>query len=237
MPRLTAARALAVACLGLSAAGCMSTTRPEITGSVPTDYRQRHPIAVKESERTVEVFVGMRRGGLTASQRNEIRAFAESWRREATGGIVIDVPAGTPNARAAAEAASEARGILAGAGVPSRAIDARGYRPGDPAMLATLKLNYPRMAAQAGPCGIWPDDLGPTVDPKYNANEPYHNLGCATQRNLAAMVDDPADLVQPRAETPSYSARRSTVLDKYRKGESTATTYPEPKGTLSDVGR
>ena len=33
-------------------------------------------------------------------------------------------------------------------------------------------------------------------------NRPYWNFGCANQRNLAAMVDNPADLVQPRGETP-----------------------------------
>jgi pilus assembly protein CpaD len=62
-------------------------------------------------------------------------------------------------------------------------------------------------------------------------------LGCASQRNLAAMVDNPADLVQPRAETPPYTARRSIVLDRYRQGQGTATTYPDSKATISDVGK
>ena len=47
-------------------------------------------------------------------------------------------------------------------------------------------------------------------------------IGCATQRNLAAMVDNPADLVQPRAETPAYTMRRTTVMEKYRQGVSPA---------------
>ena len=64
------------------------------------------------------------------------------------------------------------------------------------------------------------------ADRDYFENQPYWNLGCASQRNLAAMVDNPADLVQPRGETPAYTMRRTTVLDKYRQGESTATTYP-----------
>ena len=237
-PALRAVRAAVVAMMAMSSGGCLMSAKQETTGSVPTDYRHRHPIAIKEAERTVELFVGMRRGGLTQVQRADVRAFADGWRREATGGIIIDVPAGTPNARAAADAAHEIRTMLAGAGVPAHAIEARGYRPADPAHLATVKLNYPKMSAQAGPCGLWPDDLGPTLDARYNHNEPYWNLGCATQRNVAAMVANPADLVQPRAETPIYSARRSTVLDKHRKGESTATTYPDPtKGTISDVGK
>ena len=52
------------------------------------------------------------------------------------------------------------------------------------------------------------------------------------------MVENPADLVQPRGETPAYTARRTIVLDKYRKGESTATVYPdENAGKISDVGK
>ncbi len=52
------------------------------------------------------------------------------------------------------------------------------------------------------------------------------------------MVDNPADLVQPRGEVPPYTGRRTTVLDKYHRGESPATTYPTPtKGKISDVGK
>jgi pilus assembly protein CpaD len=233
-----ATRAVTIVTLAASCCGCLATATPEITGSVPTDYRQRHPIAIKEAERTVEVFVGMRRGGLTPTQRAEVHAFAGAWRSEGTGGVIIDVPAGTPNAQAAADAAREIRALLTGAGIPSHAIETRGYRPRDPGLLATVRLNYPKMRAQAGPCGLWPDDLGPTLDPRYNLNEPYWNLGCANQRNLAAMVANPEDLVQPRAETPIYAPRRSTVIDKYRKGDSTATSYPDTsKGNISDIGK
>jgi pilus assembly protein CpaD len=50
------------------------------------------------------------------------------------------------------------------------------------------------------------------------------------------MVDNPSDLVQPRGEAPAYTAHRSTVLEKYRKGEPTATIYPDAdKGKISDV--
>jgi pilus assembly protein CpaD len=121
--------------------------------------------------------------------------------------------------------------------VPSQGIVVRPYRPASPARLATIRLTYPRITAEAGPCGLWPHDVGPSDFAAYDSNKPYWNLGCATQRNLAAMVDNPADLVQPRGDTATYTARRTVVLDKYRKGESTATVYPnENKGKISDVG-
>ena len=58
------------------------------------------------------------------------------------------------------------------------------------------------------------------------------------QRNLAAMVANPADLEQPRAETPAYNPRRDIAFDRYRKGLPTTTVYPEAeKAKLSDTGK
>src|SRR5205085_12582876 len=113
------------------------------------------------------------------------------------------------------------------------------YSPDDPERFATVLLSYPKIAAVAGPCGLWPADLGPSIDnPNYNENRPYYNFGCATQRNLAAMVEHPADLEQPRRESPVYTARRTQSFEKYRKGVSTATVYPESeKAKLSDTGK
>jgi len=230
-----AGRFAAAAALAVSLAGCYTTHAT--VDAVPSDYRQRHPITLQEGTRTVELFIGSSRGELTPAQRADVLALAQRWKREATGGIVIDVPTGTPNERAAADAVHEISSILTSAGVPASGLLLRPYRPTNPGRLATIKLTYPRITAQAGPCGLWPHDLGPADAAEYAQNKPYWNLGCATQRNLAAMVDNPADLVQPRGETPAYEARRAVVLDKYRKGESTATNYPnDNKGKISDVG-
>jgi pilus assembly protein CpaD len=223
--------------MALAVSGCY--VAKDTTASIPDDYRKRHPIAIKESDRTVEIFIGKSRGSLTPAQRADVLAFAHTWRREATGGIIIDAPAGAPNETAASQAAREIRSIFTAAGVPNHAVNVRPYQTPDPTKLATVRLNYPRMAAEAGPCGLWPHDLGPTMDTSYNQNRPYWNLGCANQRNLAAMVDNPADLVQPRAETSIYAARRSTVVEKYRKGEDPSGKYPPSyeKTKLSDIGK
>jgi pilus assembly protein CpaD len=231
--------ALAVLSVALGACNTVTTTTGDLTAGIPNDYRQRHPIAIQEADRAVEVFVGNSRGGLTASQRADVIGLAQIWLREGTGAIRADVPTGTPNARAAADSFREIQALLASAGVPARGITVRNYRPDDPRQLATIRLNYPKITAIAGPCGLWPEDLGPSVkNPSYFENKPYYNLGCAYQRNMAAMVDNPADLVQPRPETPPYAARRVTAYDKYKKGTSTATSYPEAdKAKLSDTGK
>jgi pilus assembly protein CpaD len=229
-------RSLAVLACAIAVAGC--STNREIITPADVDYRLRHNIAIKEGPRTVELFIGAARGGLNGEQRADVLAFANAWRREATGGIVIDLPSGTRNELAAASALREVRAILSAAGVPQSAVGVRPYRPADPSKLATVKLNYPTLVAQAGPCGLWPHDLGPTMAREHNENIDYWNLGCASQRNLAAMVENKADLVQPRGEVPPYTGRRTTVLDKYRRGESTATINPDKdQGKISDLGK
>ncbi len=94
---------------------------------------------------------------------------------------MADVPLDTPNARAAESAYAEIRSLLAAGGVPPRAITMRRYHPSDARTLATIRLSYPRMAATAGPCGLWPDDLGPSAaDSGYSENKSYQNFGCAS---------------------------------------------------------
>jgi pilus assembly protein CpaD len=231
---------MAGALVGLAVVlGACTHTDDELTASIPNDYRQRHPIAIQEADQSVVIFVGHARGGLSASQRADVMGLAQSWLHEGTGAITVDLPVDTPNARAAADSFREIHALLAAAGVPARGIVVHNYHPEDPRQMATIRLNYPKISAVAGPCGLWPEDLGPSIKNKsYFENKSYYNFGCANQRNMAAMVDNPSDLVQPRPETAAYTARRTQSFEKYRKGNTTTTTYPEAdKAKLSDSGK
>jgi pilus assembly protein CpaD len=224
---------------GFSLFVCACNTDQQIAGvpDVPTDYRQRHPITMSEADHTLEVSVGSNRGELNATQRAEVLAFAQTWKHEATGGVVVDLPVGTTNERAATEAMRTIRSILVASGVPANGIGARGYHPPGNA-LAPIRITYPKIQAQAGPCGLWPADIGPSMTRDYFENQQPWNMGCATQRNLASMVDNPADLVQPRAETPAYEMRRTEVLEKYRSGTTSATQgQTNDTAKISDLGK
>lgn len=238
--RRTGLRFALAAGLATTLAGCY--TAPQVAEQrYPTDYRERHPITLRERAQTVEVFVSRNRGGLTPMQRADVLSFAQQWKHEAMSGIIIDVPKGGGVDRAVADSMREVHSILGQSGVPAKAVYVRSFNTASTS-LASIKLNYSRMTAEAGPCGQWPADLGPSIDSRDYDNRPYWNFGCATQRNLAAMVDNPTDLVQPRGETPAYTARRSVAIDKYRKGDSPSGAYPASSGgydnaKLSDVGK
>ncbi len=234
-----ALRAAIVVGYGLLVCGCQ-TDQQQIAGvpDAPFDYRQRHPITVTEADHTLQLFIGANRASLTPSQRAEVLAFGQTWKTEATGGVLIDLPTATVNEQASAGALHEIQSILAATGVPPGSVMVRTYQAG-PRSFATVRITYPKVTAQAGPCGMWPKDIGPTVDCRILRKQGLLELRLlAQQHNLAAMVENPEDLVQPRSETPAYTMRRTQVVEKYREGQPTATTYTNSNaGKISDFGQ
>lgn len=232
--------AVALAATVLVVAACNKT--PQYTGTIPADYRERHPIRLTENDHTVHLLVGTGTGVLTAEQRAQVAFMASTWRREGTGHLVIETPKGTANTRTAAYASREAQSILRASGVPPRAIVAKSY-DASPSDLGPVRLGYSRVTAEVGPCGLWPEDIGASLHPSIARvhpnieNQSYYNFGCSTQQNLAAMIEYPEDLVQPRASTPPYAARRQTVMEKYRKGEIPSGQYDTKEAEASSVGQ
>jgi len=230
-------RAAAAAACALFVGACntdqqATTAAPE----VPTDYRLRHPITLQESKRTLQLLIGSNRGELNPTQRAQVLAFGLGWKRAATGGIVVERPVGSSNEQAAADAMREIVSILSAAGLPPQSIAVQTYQAIG-LNLPPVRVSYPKIVAQAGPCGLWPHDIGPSFNRDYFENQPPWNYGCATQRNLAAEVADPSDLIQPRSETPAYTMRRTTVIQKYTAGQNPATEEPANQATLTDVGK
>jgi pilus assembly protein CpaD len=172
-------RAGLIAGLAASLAACNTTTATDTTGGIPDDYRARHPISLQEGKKTLVLFVGHGRGSLLPTQRAEVLAFARNWQRDATGGVTIDRPMGGATERAANDSLRETMSIIVQAGVPNngiviRTFDAAGQKS------SWLRLHYPLMVAHAGPCGLWPDDVGADYNVKHFQNKEYYNFGSAT---------------------------------------------------------
>ncbi len=222
--------------------GACKQAAPVVTGSIPLNYWERHPIRLVENQHDVQLLIGSGTGVLTADQRAQVAYMAGTWRQEGTGHIVVQTPHGSVNQRAASYAAREVKSILQASGMPARAIISKSYKA-LPESLGAVRLSYARIEAEAGPCGAWPEDIGAAVFPSLERmppqfdNRQYWNFGCAAQNNLAATIANPEDLVQPRPETPPYAARRQTVIERYRAGESPSATYDNEDAQASEIGQ
>src|SRR4051812_15876919 len=114
------ARCLLIAGFTAALAGCNTTAELDTTGSIPSTYRERHPITLKEGKKTLVLFVGSGRGGLSPMQRAEVLAFAQNWKRDATGGVTVDRPVRGANQRAPDQTVKETLLIIPQARVPHK---------------------------------------------------------------------------------------------------------------------
>jgi pilus assembly protein CpaD len=227
--------ALGVAGTAVTLAAC--TPDRVVTGSTyPTDYRDRHPIVLARSAETLDVFVSG--AALDPRQEDDLRSFAATYRRYGQGPVTAQVPSGPRAGAAARRALPVIRSILADSGVPAGAVTVASYPVTDPALAAPVRLSFPRLKAEVeSRCGLWPQDLG-VSDVKSNAgNDPYWNLGCAMQTNVAAQVADPIDLVRGRAEGRVDTVRRSANIDKVRGAQDPSTRYTTQTTTIGNVGK
>lgn len=210
--------ALAVTAAAVLLAGCRAgEDQSRVAGWSLVDPTQRHPIMVTQQPTSISLRVPRGASGLSPHQRGQVISFLEQYRGadSRNSRLVVEAPAGSPNEIASMQAVAEIRALVAEAGFGSSNINVEAVQAGGDAQ-APVRLSYLRYVAEGPQCGHWPTDLGST-----HANLVYPNLGCATQANLAAQVANPADLVRPRASTPSSAERGHVVWEKYIKGEST----------------
>ncbi len=229
-------RPLALAALSapaLLAGGCAPDR--VVTGSTyPFDHRDRHPIELARAPETLDVFVAG--AGLDPRQEDDLRAFAAEFRRRGQGPMTAELPSGPRAGAAARRALPTVKAVLAEAGVPAERIAVATYPVEDPTLASPIRLSFPRLKARvASRCGLWPQDLGVST-PKANLNnEPYWNLGCATQANIAAQVADPVDLARGRSEGRIDTIRRAANIDKLRQGQDPSTDYKAQSNDINQV--
>jgi pilus assembly protein CpaD len=67
------------------------------------------------------------------------------------------------------------------------------------------------MKASVDRCGRWPEDILDTTE-----NRHYADFGCSYQNNLAAQIDNPADLLGPRRQTEIDAENRAVAIEDYK---------------------
>lgn len=188
-----------------------------VAGWTLVDASEQHPILVSQKPSTLSLHVTRGSYGLSPAQRADVLDFATRYRVSDAGNsrLVIAAPSGSSNEIASMQAVHQIRTILADQGFGDAAISVESY-PAEKGS-STVRVSYMRFVAEAPECGIWPTNLG--HDP---GNVPYANFGCATQRNFAMQVANPADLLGPRTMTDRSSERRDVVFGKYIRGDTTS---------------
>lgn len=213
--RLAIYASLAIAATTLGA--CREDPGTRVAGWSLIDPAQRHAISVSREPEHLQITVPRGSRGLSPAQRAQVSEFAARARAADAGNtkVVVAAPAGAANEVEAAHSVDQIRKLLSDSGISDASVGLEGYAAGGRGP-APVRLSFYRYVAQAPECGNWPANLA-----REPQNIPYANFGCATQRNFANMVANPADLVEPRTETERSSERRDATWSKYVKGEAT----------------
>ena len=221
---------LAIASLAAagSTSGCFPLFKKQSEVWVP---EQAHPIAVDADTASMAVPVAGLATGLPVESVSDVRAFMAIYKARGHGPLTIARPVGSGNEKAANRAAADILHVATEIGISPEDLMPQTYHVSAGEQAAPVMLSFTRFVASAQPCGDW----------SHNANQSTRNtempdLGCATQNNLAAAVEDPHDLVGPRDMSPADAERRAAVFGKYRKGESTVTErQTNERGNVSDT--
>src|SRR5690606_35403273 len=183
--------AAAVGVLLLS--GCMAGRDHVIVGSVPDDYRTAHPIVIAEKQQVTDIPVAAGDRGMTRSQAEQLAGFLSGYDRSAAPAVQMLLPVGSANQRAAERASSGLARVARANGVAANSLSILSYQAEGADTQPPIRVVYSRVTASAGPCGRWPDDLMKNSENKHHAD-----FGCSMQKNIAAQVANPADLIGPR---------------------------------------
>jgi pilus assembly protein CpaD len=208
----------------------------DVTGSVPTDVRERHPIVLSEAPRSIEIYANGPR--LDQRQSDDLAAFAADYRTHGRSGLIAEVPSHDGRSYRGHGGLAGIRSALAANGVSSALVEVRSYPAPDYTVAAPIRLSYARLQARVPhECGHWPEDFGASNARFSATNRPYWNFGCAYQTNLAAHMADPLDLERGRVEGRIDTTRRMAAIQKLREGQDPSTSYRDAATRInSNVG-
>lgn len=204
---------------GLAALGACASYAPT---AVPENYLEgtelsRNEVGVVQRAEFLEVAIPAEASQLSDADRARIRSFVGAYAQSGHGPLVLSLPQATANPQLAVTAVAEARSIAWEKGIQYDEITGEAHGAG-------ATESQPMILAFQAYDAVAPDCASKaTLDfSDVSSNNTLPTLGCSVRTNLAAMIADPADLLGDRPLGPSDNARRDIILQKFRRGESTA---------------
>ena len=185
------------------------------TSFSPTSLRNK--ITVAETVERMELYLGQDGLNLSMRDRDAMGGFLSQYAQSGQGPLYLNIPSN------ATKGVGQARNLvasqLASMGIGQTRMqtgqyDARANAP------APVIVSYRRLTTQPINC-----HQGANLIQTGN-NQPYGSFGCAQTANLAAMIDNPRQLLRPYELEQGSAARGALVLGKYRNNEATATPRP-----------
>lgn len=111
--------------------------------------------------------------------------------------------------------------LLAGCAGSSEDSKSAFYKPDYRIKVAKTPQGYVAIAPE---CPDWSK-----IDEAYSDNNMPPTFGCATQRNLAAMIDKPEDLIKQPAAEPTIGIKGASSIDRYYSDRTIALMDPNSK--------
>ncbi len=202
------------AAAALLAAGC-TTPNLQYLPADPSYARERHPVSVENSVATLVLSGAAGAERLAPSEIARLDGFVAGYISGGHGRLMVTVPGAD---------AGQKRALARGKRIVDRALG-RGVRDSEVRLEveatessagAPIVVSYERFVVRVPECGDWSKESSHDI-----TNTIYSDFGCATQRSLALIVANPADLIAPRRGLYRDTVRSNLVIQLYRAGEVT----------------
>lgn len=202
----------------LSTAGLVLSACSTPQNSYPP-FSVRNPIQVAETVERLELYSRPEGMSLSARDEDAVASFLQTYGQFGDGPLYVNAP-NRPNAGAGiAQTHGLLSKLMGQVGLSQARVETGQYHAANRGP-APIIVSYRRLKTLPQDCR----SLG-NMTMTYT-NQPYENFGCSANANLAAMIEDPRQLLEPYAQTPPVMQRRSTVYDKYIQGENPASEQP-----------
>jgi len=175
----------------------------------------RNPIKVAESIERLELYT--RPNGLELSARDKLAVaqFLDGYGQAGEGPLFVNRPSNAVSGLGTQQAEAVIRGLMTQGGLNPSSLQTGQYasRPGAP---APVVVSYRTLRAIPENC----NNMGSLTNTY--SNQPHIGFGCFQSANLAAMITDPRQLLEPYAAGQPNAQRRQVIYDRYIQGETSA---------------
>lgn len=177
-------------------------------------------IQIAESIERLELYA--RPDGMVLSARDEtaVAQFLQAYGRHGDGPLYVNVPNQPAHSGGVNQTHNIIKNLMTSVGLGGAPVQTGRYQAmrGTP---APIIVSYRRLKTLPHNCSEMQ-----SLSDTYN-NQPHSGFGCSYHANLAAMIGDPRQLLEPYAQTPPDMKRRMEVYDKYIAGENPASQQPD----------